>query len=263
MANRIAGENDPAGRRPWVVAHRGFRARCPENTLAAFRAAIAAGADMIELDVTLSRDRQPVVIHDDTLDRTTDGHGPVADFTTAQLKTLDAGRWYDSAFAGEPIPLLSEVMPLIKGRIQLNIEIKPTAVEDPAPEDAIERQVVAMTQRCSILESVIISSFDWRCIQRISRLAVKPRLALLSDRTRIGDLLQAADKTGAFSWHPNHRRLTAADAAAARAAGLKVLPYTVNTVEAIGRCLAIGVDGIITDDPRLALGIANRRQAPQ
>ena len=132
---------------PWVIGHRGYPAKYPENTLAAFEAAIEAGAIMIELDVMLSRDRKVVVIHDATLDRTTNGKGNVADFTLAELKQLDAGSWLDAQFADQQIPELSEVLDLINSRAYVNIEIKSNAYETHHPLDAIEKQVVDLLRQ--------------------------------------------------------------------------------------------------------------------
>ena len=112
---------------PWIIAHRGYRQKYPENTLAAFQAAMAAGAQMIELDVMLSRDRRPVVVHDDTLERTTNGTGAVKDFTLEELKKLDAGSWFEPRFADQRLPELSEVLALAGGRTRVNIEIKAQA----------------------------------------------------------------------------------------------------------------------------------------
>ena len=109
---------------PWIIAHRGFQKNYPENTLIAFQAAMDAGVQMIELDVSLSRDRKPIVIHDATLARTTNGHGPVHDYTLEELKQLDAGSWYHPDFAGQRLPELAEVLELVDGRVITNIEIK-------------------------------------------------------------------------------------------------------------------------------------------
>ena len=108
-----------------VLAHRGYSAKAPENTMAAFELALAVGADGIELDVHMTRDGEIVVIHDDTLDRTTNGKGPVSDQTMAELRELDAGSWFSPEFAGERIPTLKLVLELIKDKdVLLNIEIK-------------------------------------------------------------------------------------------------------------------------------------------
>src|SRR5262245_34742321 len=121
---RRAHDVSPAAPRPLRVAHRGASARAPENTLAAFREAIRLGADAIELDVQLSADGVPMVIHDLTVDRTTNGHGSVASFASRDLRRLDAGAWYSSRFRGERIPTLEEALECARGRCGLNIEIK-------------------------------------------------------------------------------------------------------------------------------------------
>lgn len=118
---------------PLFVGHRGYPARFPENTLASFEGAMQAGCDMIELDVTLTRDRQMVVIRDDTLDRTTSGRGAVRAHTLAAITRLDAGSWFDSRFASERVPELWEVIQLTVGRCMVNLEIKTSAFEADYP----------------------------------------------------------------------------------------------------------------------------------
>ena len=145
---------------PWIIGHRGYPAKYPENTLAAFQGAIAAGATMLELDVMLSRDRKLVVIHDATLERTTNGRGKVADFAMTELKRLDAGSWYDEEFADQKLPQLSEVLDLVNDRAYVNIEIKSNAYESHHPPDAVEKQVVELLRQKKLLDSGMISSFD-------------------------------------------------------------------------------------------------------
>ena len=147
-------------RPPWIIGHRGYPYKYPENTLAAFQAAVAAGVAMIELDVMLSRDRKLVVIHDDTLERTTNGHGAVRNYTLEELKKLDAGSWFDARFADQRLPELSEVLDLAGGLTRVNIEIKAKSYEHRHPPDAIEKQVVAMVQQKNLQEAVLISSFE-------------------------------------------------------------------------------------------------------
>ncbi|MGE5258214.1 MAG: glycerophosphodiester phosphodiesterase, partial [Hyphomicrobiales bacterium] len=147
--------------RPLLIGHRGYPARFPENTLASFQGAMQAGCDMIELDVTLTRDRKVVVIHDDTLNRTTNGNGAVSKHTLAEIKQLDAGSWFDPQFSAERVPEIDELIQLTANRCLLNIEIKTSAFEADYPEDAIERQVVKLVKTSQAMGRVIISSFDW------------------------------------------------------------------------------------------------------
>jgi glycerophosphoryl diester phosphodiesterase len=137
-------------KRFFVWAHRGASALAPENTLAAFRAAEAGGADGLELDVQLSRDGVPVVLHDATVDRTSDGRGAVAELTLTELRRLDVGTWFAPAFAGERLPTLEEVLAWGGRRLRFNIEIK----------DAAAGQAVLQQVRCHPRTAVLVSSFD-------------------------------------------------------------------------------------------------------
>ena len=170
---------------PWIIAHRGFKKKYPENTLVAFQAAMDAGVPMIELDVTLSRDRKLVVIHDATLDRTTNGHGSVHDHTLEELKQLDAGSWFHSDFAEQHLPELGEVLELVNGRVITNIEIKSNAYEAHHPADAIEKQVVDLVKQKKALDAVLISSFKAEILRQISEMDDRPPLALISSEIRL------------------------------------------------------------------------------
>ena len=235
--------------RPILIGHRGYPAKFPENTLAAFEGAIQAGCDMIELDVTLTRDRRVVVIHDDTLDRTTTGKGPVRSHTLEEIKALDAGSWFNPRFATERVPQLSEVLELTAGRCMLNIEIKASAFEADYPADAIEHQVVELVKTSGAMDRVIISSFEKRILQRIAAMAAPPALAFISTHGADGSLLEMLLAIKAFSWHPWFRALNRDQVDALHAAGIKVFPWTINTRDEAERILALGVDGLICNEP--------------
>jgi len=237
--------------RPLLIGHRGYPAKFPENTLAAFEGAMQAGCDMIELDVTLSRDRKVVVIHDDTLDRTTNGKGPVLERTLEEIKRLDAGSWFAPQFSAERIPELSEVMELTAGRCMLNIEIKQSAFEAGYPIDAIEHQVVTLVRASGAMDRVIISSFDKRILERIAAMDAPPAIAYISDHgvdKRVLDMLVAMK---AFSWHPSFKALTRDQVDMLHTAGLKVFPWTINTRAEAEKVLALGVDGLICNELRV------------
>jgi len=237
--------------RPLLIGHRGYPAKFPENTLAAFEGAMQAGCDMIELDVTLSRDRKVVVIHDDTLDRTTNGKGPVLERTLEEIKRLDAGSWFAPRFSAERIPELSEVMELTAGRCMLNIEIKQSAFEAGYPIDAIEHQVVTLVRASGAMDRVIISSFDKRILERIAAMDAPPAIAYISDHgvdKRALDMLLAMK---AFSWHPSFKALTRDQVDMLHTAGLKVFPWTINTRAEAEKVLALGVDGLICNELRV------------
>jgi glycerophosphoryl diester phosphodiesterase len=237
--------------RPLTIAHRGFKARYPENTLVAFKGAIDAQAQMIELDVLLSKDRKLMVIHDTTLDRTTDGHGNVNDYTLAELKELDAGRWFDPRFSGERLPTLEEVLDLVGEQVLLNIEIKRGAYEPESPPDAIEKQVVALVRRKKLADSVLISSFEWRILENIERMKEPPPVALLSIHPDGDNHLEACLNLRAYSWHPSHLELRKSHVREMHEVGIMVFPYSADTPEAIERMLEMDVDGVITSDPLL------------
>jgi glycerophosphoryl diester phosphodiesterase len=140
-----------------IVSHRGWSGKAPENTLAAMELALAEPAiDMIEFDVHLSKDGVPVIIHDHTLDRTTNGKGAVKEHTLEQLRQFDAGAWFSPEFAGERIPTLEEVLQLTKGRCKLAVELKTKAGNYPG----IEEIVIQLVRRHGMEEQAVLSSFD-------------------------------------------------------------------------------------------------------
>jgi len=238
---------------PWIIGHRGYRGKYPENTLAAFEAAIQAGADIIELDVMLSRDRKLVVIHDATLERTTNGKGSVADFTLTALKQLDAGSWFDMQFANQQIPELSEVLDLVNGRAYVNIEIKSNAYESHHPPDAIEKQVVDLLMQKNLLATSMISSFKVDILEQIAFMKNAPATAFISQRPADKKTVQICTRLKVFSWHPNHRVVTRNQVQQMHAAGIRVFPYNVDRYEDFAKMRAMQVDGVITNDPELAI----------
>ena len=246
---------------PWVIGHRGYPAKNPENTLAAFEAAIEAGAIMIELDVMLSRDRKVVVIHDATLDRTTNGKGNVADFTLAELKQLDAGSWLDAQFADQQIPELSEVLDLINSRAYVNIEIKSNAYETHHPPDAIEKQVVDLLRQKNLLDTGMISSFDVNILEQIAFMKNTPVTAFISKKPANKSTVHMCTRLKVFSWHPDHRIVTRNQVEQMHAAGIKVFPFKVDFPDDFARMRDLQVDGVITNDPVSAGEWSKRKKA--
>ncbi len=234
---------------PWIIAHRGFKEKYPENTLVAFQAAMDAGVPMIELDVTLSRDRKLVVIHDATLERTTNGYGEVRDYTLEELKQLDAGSWFHADFKDERLPELAEVLDLANGRVITNIEIKSNAYESHHPPDAIEKQVVDLLKQKEMLDAVLISSFNADILTQISELADRPALALISSNPADENTIKLCKDINVFSWHPDQRVATRNQVKKMHAAGIRVFPYNVDRFKDFSRMIGLKVDGVITDDP--------------
>jgi glycerophosphoryl diester phosphodiesterase len=226
-----------------IIAHRGASGDFPENTLAAFRAAIDAGAQMCELDVQLSADGVAMVIHDDTVDRTTDGRGAVGAMSLAELQRLDAGRRFGAAFAGERIPTLEEVLVLVKGRCALNVELKGAGVES---------EVCRLLRAHDALTETIVSSFQWQSLAAARELEPALRLGVLADR-RADAMLEAAIELRATSVNPRYDMVRPALVEGAHRAGLKMLVWTIDKAARMRQMMAMGVDGIMTNYPaRLA-----------
>lgn len=223
----------------FVWAHRGASAVAPENTLAAFAAAEAAGADGIELDVHLSRDGVPVIIHDDTVDRTTSGRGEVGRLRLDELRSLDAGSWFSPSFAGEPIPTLEEVLHWAEGRLRLNLEIK----------DYLAGQIVLELLSHYPNDRILVSSFDHRVLESLRRVDPELPLGFLVDSMFWRRAVRRAVAAGAVCLNPRHDLVSRPMLATCRHYGLKVYPWTVDALKRIDGLARLGVDGIFTNDP--------------
>ncbi len=227
--------------RPFVIAHRGASGTCPENTLAAFRRATALGVDMIELDVQLTRDEAVVVIHDWTLDRTTDGYGPVRHRSLAEIGRLDAGSWFGPAFVGERVPTLEEVLAAVP--VPLNVELK------PAGDDGLEGRVLAVVMAAGSLERVVFSSFELPALERLRSRSRGATLAVLWETAPIIEAVQWAERVAATALHLRKDTLTPEALAEAGVAGLPVRVWTVNDRSEMARLATLGVEGVFTDYP--------------
>ncbi len=243
---------------PVITGHRGFQERYPENTMASFAAAVEAGADVIEMDVHLTRDGVPVIIHDETVDRTTDGRGRVGEMLLKEIRQLDAGRWFGPQFAAERVPTLQEVLDRFGGRVVLNVEIKVYDESGPAVRGRVEREVVRMVAEKEIAGGVLVSSFDADILARAGRMTGAPALALISKVAFDEETLEACRRLGVFSFHPRFDVATGAMARAMHGAGIQVYAFGADSADRIGRLAALGADGAIAKNPRQA-----RRWWPQ
>lgn len=223
----------------FLWAHRGASALAPENTMAAFAMAEAIDADGIELDVHLSRDGVAVVLHDETVDRTSDGRGAVASLTLGQLQQLDAGSWFDGDFRGERIPTLDEVLAWASDRLRLNIEIKSAAAG---------RAVLALLAEHPRAR-VLISSFDHALLADLRRQNAELPLGFLCDSRFWRRALQRAIDAGAESFHPAARFCSRPLVEACHRHGLKVYPWTVDSPRRQSSLMRIGVDGWFSNCP--------------
>ncbi len=216
-----------------IIGHRGARATRPENTIAALWEG-SRWADYVEIDVRISRDSVPVVIHDPTLDRTTNGSGLVSGHTLTELKALDAG-------AGEPIPTLAEVLALDLGDCGLVIELK---------EGGYEEQVAALVKE-SGLSKVMVVSFDADCLRRVAPLLPDAGIGYIF-RSPGADPVRVAASIPASYILLRFIDVTEELIRAAGKASLKVIAWTLNSEEVFEEASEIGVDGIVTDDPSSA-----------
>jgi glycerophosphoryl diester phosphodiesterase len=233
---------------PLCIAHRGVKHSFPENTLASFRAALEAKAQMIEFDVALSKDRIPVVIHDETLDRTTNGSGKVNDYTLAELKTFDAGSWFNPRFRGETIPTLDQVLNLVEKSALLNIEIKEEYHEPEDPPDAIDKQVLRLILEKDLKASVVVSSFEMRFLERLRKQDRELALAFISRHPADQSVLDQCKKLKLYSWNPWSGVLTDEQISTMHQIGVKVFTFTVNQTEEFKKLIQLGVDGVFTDN---------------
>jgi len=187
---------------------------------------------MCELDVQITRDGAVVVIHDDTVDRTTNGHGKVAEMTLAEIKRLDAG-------SGERIPTLDEVFAATAGRCELNIELK---------EAGCEAKVLAVMRKWNALGASMVSSFDWSALEAIRKLDPAVRIGVLAEKDSPA-MLERAVSMDAVAVNPRYDLVTPDLCARAHARGLMVLVWTVDVPEMMRMLVGYGVDGIMTNYP--------------
>lgn len=236
---------------PPIIAHRGASGYTPENTLCAFQKARELGAEMIEFDVKLSADGEPVIMHDDNLKRTTDSKGPCAAFSLAELKKLDAGRWFSKKFKGEQIPTLVETLSLMS-RIGLsaNIEIKPCPGR--GPETAVTVLSRVNEHWPDTLPPPLYSSFDLDVLACLRELSPDIHLGLLLHTWR-EDWHELIEKFQCTSLNINYAALTQARIETIKKTNILLLVYVVNRKRRALKLLKQGVDAIFTDYPDLLL----------
>jgi glycerophosphoryl diester phosphodiesterase len=228
---------------PQIIAHRGASSEAPENTITSYRTALAIGVHGVELDVNLSADGEPMVIHDHVLDRTTDGHGPVGARTLVELRQLDAGRWFGEAFAGERLPTLAEALDVLRA-VRVIVEIKAGLGRTPG----IAAQVAAVI-RASAHRDVTVSSFDHPLLVEVTAALPELDIAVLYTARPIHALRLAQDAR-AGTLHPYWFWLTPDVVTSAHAAGLRVETWVVDEPADQSRVIAMGVDAIMTNYPR-------------
>lgn len=215
------------------IGHRGAAGHEPENTLLSLNKAVELGCDLTEIDVHVCASGEVVVIHDDMVDRTTNGTGPVSEMSLNELKSLDASK-------GERIPTLNEVLSSLKGRISLNIELK--------GQDTPEPVFVVVEGSGWAPDDIVFTSFDWAMLEEYRDLDSEARLGPLA-HVNIFHAARFASKIDAYCINPLHHLCSRSFVGKAHKRGLKVYPWTVNELDEIEKMKNAGVDGIISDYP--------------
>jgi glycerophosphoryl diester phosphodiesterase len=235
------------------IAHRGFSGRYPENTIRAFKEAIAMGCRWLECDVRLTADGVPVVIHDSTLDRTTDGSGAVSSMTSDDIRALDAGSWMNPAFSGERVPTLMELLDVVDGKAQIVIELKlePSRIGD----------VVDIVRNHNAIGWTVASAFEWESVQQVRELAPDWRttwLTALKDTTT-DDAIRMCVEAGVDTFGPVASKTDFELVCSAHDAGLWVRCWGLGEDRGpeLERLVTIGVDGMTTNHPDALMQVLN------
>lgn len=230
-----------------IYGHRGFSGCYPENTMISFKEAEAIGADGIELDVQMTKDGEVVVIHDETLERTTNGIGYVKDLTYKELRLLDAGSWFHPRFSSEKVPLLSEVLKWIKSlkrKLMVNIELKTYKIAYPH----IEKKVLELVNKYGLKDQVIISSFNLKSLEKVRQLDKNIHTALLF----IGipsTVLEEAKRLKVNGIHCEMMFATSEEGRKMRGNNYPIRVYTINDISYFRRLQEAEVSVIMTDFP--------------
>ncbi len=249
-----------------IIAHKGASGLAPENTMAAFALALEMDVDMIELDVRHTKDEEIIVFHDQTLDRTTNGTGDVHDYTLEEIKQLDAGSWFDSKFSDEKIPTLNEVLDLVDGKCKVLIEIK--HMEHPHYHDFSEKLIDVIREEKNGFEWCILQSYEHDYIEEAhaydKRVQTKqlivgedsaPLIAFyVESRMHLGRSEKSEQLT---TLNPHYSTLSPRRVFRMHARGYKVFTWPVNERDEMIKMLNMGVDGIITDNPHIAIELRN------
>jgi glycerophosphoryl diester phosphodiesterase len=215
--------------------------------MAAFRRALELGADAIELDVHATADGHLVVMHDPSVDRTTDGKGELRKLRHTEIRTLDAGRWYGMKFAGERVPLLEEVLEFAHGRLLVDVELK---------VEGVEMEAVTIVRKTGMTDATLFTSFLPAPLEQCRSLAGEIPIGFLHEAKAV----DRARAIGAQVYLPAIDALTGDLAEECRRAALRVIPWTVRTADQARAALKVGVHGIIANDPVLVREVLAERR---
>jgi glycerophosphoryl diester phosphodiesterase len=252
-----------------IHAHRGASGLAPENTLAAFRKALELGVDALEMDLHVTQDGVVVVIHDENLERTTDGRGIIGELILDEVKRSDAGGKFAPAFRGERVPTLQEVIDLVRasgdGRVRLALELKYHRDRPGKPED-FEERVLTILRKAGFVERVNVISFHHPSLTKVKAEEPRIRTGLLAGGDKAPpDPVALVQRYQADYYSPSFRHVTAEAVAALHQAGIPIVPWTVNEEGEMRRLMTLGIgtlpgDGIATDFPDRLLNLLSARQ---
>lgn len=232
----------------YIIAHRGASRYAPENTMPAFARAVQMGADGIETDVHLSKDGIPVLIHDESLNRTTSGKGLVKEYTVHELKKLDAGSWFSSHFKHTPIITLEEFLRWVKPYpVLINLELKTNVIN----YEQIEQRVCQLIESYNMTERTILSSFNPASLSRVKEIQPAIQTAFLTSQ-KIKHIISFLHDIHADALHVKYRIVNKDMIDMLRDENIPVRVYTVNRTSRLTRCFKWGCDGVVTDVPDLA-----------
>ena len=232
-----------------IIAHRGMSGTYPENTMLAFMKAYEAGADGIELDVHLSRDGEVMIMHDESLERTTGEKKLLAECSRSELERMNAGRTKEDSYGFTPIPSLEEYLSWVKDTgLYTHIELTTAPLYYPG----IEEKTIALIRRFSLEDRIIFSSFNWLSVIRARELSPEIRSGFLISSPRIVNIGNLINSLGMEYYHPDYSLLSDGAVKELKANHCGINVWTVNDQEGIRKCLSWDVDGLITNYPELA-----------
>ena len=237
-----------------VIAHRGASGYAPENTMPAFEKALELGAEGIELDVHMTADGEIVVIHDHTIDRTSNGRGMIKDLTLEEIRKFDFGSWFDESFKGTTIPTLRDVLELLRDWDGLlNIEVK----SGPIFYQGIEEKLVDLVKEYNFGDRVIFSSFNHYSLRDIKAIDSSMKIGLLYMAGLVEPCIYAK-RLGAEALHPLYYNIIPEMIEGCKKNGVKLNPFTIDDEKEIEMIMRVGVDGVITNYPDRALRVKER-----
>lgn len=232
---------------PQLIGHRGAAAYAPENTLASIHKARALGAQWVEVDAKLTADGQLILMHDDTVNRTTNGTGPAAGMTLADMQALDAGSWFSAAYAGERVPTLRTTLDVVRQLgMGINIEIKPCPGRELETGKAVALEVAA--HNLALERRVLLSSFAPEALAAAKDLAPHLPRGLLVEKPSLGDEA-LFEKLGCSTYATDHKHITPDLMSYWQRQNVPVLVYTVNSPERARTLFDQGVAAVFTDKP--------------